>query len=59
MAKAEMLSQENVQLQATIEGLEKERDFYFEKLVRMSSFVVDRTMTVLLLPSPCARDVGC
>ena len=33
MAKAEMLSQENVQLQATIEGLEKERDFYFEKLV--------------------------
>lgn len=34
VAKAEMLSQENVQLQATVEGLEKERDFYFEKLVR-------------------------
>jgi hypothetical protein len=31
--KAELLTQENAQLQATIEGLEKERDFYFEKLV--------------------------
>ncbi len=34
MQKAELLTQENAHLQATIEGLEKERDFYFEKLVR-------------------------
>lgn len=32
--KLDLLSQENTQLLTTVEGLEKERDFYFEKLVR-------------------------
>jgi hypothetical protein len=31
--RVDSLSQQNTQLLATVEGLEKERDFYFEKLV--------------------------
>ena len=40
--KAEALRQENATLQATIEGLEKERDFYFEKLTVVEEMLQER-----------------
>ncbi|KAM3577791.1 hypothetical protein VYU27_000334 [Nannochloropsis oceanica] len=40
--KAEALQQENATLQATIEGLEKERDFYFEKLTVVEEMLQER-----------------
>jgi RP/EB family microtubule-associated protein len=42
VAKVEMLTQENAQLQATVEGLEKERDFYFEKLTIVEEMLQER-----------------
>ncbi len=40
--KADALTQENATLQATIEGLEKERDFYFEKLTVVEEMLQER-----------------
>jgi len=42
LRKAENLAQENTTLQATIEGLEKERDFYFEKLTVVEEMLQER-----------------
>lgn len=42
VVKVEMLTQENAQLQATVEGLEKERDFYFEKLTIVEEMLQER-----------------
>jgi RP/EB family microtubule-associated protein len=44
--KAEALRQENATLQATIEGLEKERDFYFEKLTVVEEMLQERQTAV-------------
>ena len=52
--KSKVLAQENYALKAAVEGLEKERDFYFDK-VRWSAFAVSRRPTSILTPLSLSR----